>query len=84
MTTSVKPITRMSAHAEGECEHPEPEVEHTPVDGITGHQSHPLNRRQPRSETDGERREDDMEADDEGELHTRQQNRIEFHLKMLS
>ena len=40
-------------------------------------QEHPLDRREPGGQADREGRKDDVKADDEGELHARQQQRIE-------
>ena len=44
-----------------------------------GHEPHHQQRRDVGRQPDGEAREDDVEGDREGELHSRQQDGIEFH-----
>jgi len=56
------------AHAEGQREHLQPEVEHPAVDFVAGGHARAFQRRQPGREADGERGEDDVEADDEAKL----------------
>ena len=68
------------AHAEGEGEDLEPEVEDAAVDGAAGGQRHAFQRGKPGGEADGEGREDDVEADDEAELDAGEEDRIECHV----
>src|SRR5262249_17265359 len=66
-------------HAERHREHLEPEVEHPPIEGVTGGQPRALDGREPRRQPDRERREDDVKADDKRELEARQECWIELH-----
>ena len=67
------------AHAEGDREDLDPEIEHAPVERVAGGQPRALDRRQPRGQPDREGREDDVKADDERELDARQEDGIEIH-----
>ena len=48
------------------------------VERLAGHEPERLEHREPGGQPDGESREDDVEADGEGELDARQQKRVEL------
>ena len=66
-------------HAHPKRKDLEPEVEHAPVDRVAGRQPHSFDRSQPGGEADCEGGKDNVEADNEGKLDTRQKNGIKFH-----
>src|SRR6202007_356591 len=62
------------AHAERQSKYLEPEVEDPPIKLVAGQQSHAFKSCKPGGKPNGEGWEDDVEADDKGELDPRQQN----------
>ena len=70
---------RHDAHAERHGEDARPEHRQPQIDRIALDEVQPLEQHDEGGESDGERREQDVERDHERELHARQEDRIQFH-----